>query len=293
MPNRQAVLAERYRDALIDVRKRVSTRVERNWRTLGSWDQADVDRFLAATLPVVDAGQRRTVSLTDAYLARASRTRAVGLPVDDLVGAGVRNGTAPADVYRRPFVQLWSALSDGAQFMDAMNAAGVRAAQSASTDISLTMRDAATEFEVATDTETEIIGWERVLDPEACAFCAAASTQRYAYPSPGRVVELQEKFKTETGGDGWPMHTNCQCSIAPVFAENDRAIKDFNRQVLRNIKDANAGQDKPYWQARHFRVDGQTGEVILPEVAVHEHGELGAVLADASHTFTPESALPG
>ena len=290
MPNRQAVLAERYRDALIDVRKRVSTRVERNWRTLGSWDQADVDRFLAATLPVVDAGQRRTVSLTDAYLARATRTRAVGLPVDDLVGAAVRNGAEPAVVYTRPFVQLWSALSDGAQFLDAMNAAGVRAAQSASTDISLTMRDAASEFQSATEADVEIIGWERVLDPDACAFCATASTQRYSYPNPTRLVGLQEKFGTD---DGWPMHTNCQCSIAPVFAENDRAIRDFNRQTLRNIKDANAGKDGNYWQARHFRVDGQTGEVILPEVAVHEHGELGAVLADASHTFTPESALPG
>ena len=71
-----------------------------------------------------------------------------------------------------------------------------------------------------------------------------------------------------------------------MFAENDRAIKDFNRQVLRNMKDANAGKDAPYWKARHFRVDGQTGEVILPDVAVHTHGELGPVLADAAHAFT-------
>jgi hypothetical protein len=71
-----------------------------------------------------------------------------------------------------------------------------------------------------------------------------------------------------------------------VFAENDRAIRDFNRQTLKSIKDANAGQDRPYWEARHFRVDGQTGEVILPEVAVHTHGELGATLADAAHSFT-------
>ena len=281
MPNRQAVLAERYRDALIDVRKRVSARVERNWRRLGSWNEADVDRFLAATLPVVDAGQRRTVSLTDAYLARASRTRAIGLPVDDLVGAAVRNGAEPAVVYTRPFVQLWSALSDGAQFMDAMNAAGVRAAQSASTDVSLSMRASADAFQAASPAqatgpaESKIVGWERVIDPDACAFCATASTQRY------KSANLD------------PLHANCQCGIAPVFKENDRAIKDFNRQTLRNIKDANAGKDGNYWQARHFRVDGQTGEVILPEVAVHEHGELGAVLADASHSFTPESALPG
>lgn len=280
MPNRQAVLAERYRDALIDVRKRVSARVERNWRTLGSWDQADVDRFLAATLPVVDAGQRRTISLTDAYLARATRTRAVGLPVDDLVGAAVRNGAEPAVVYTRPFVQLWSALSDGARFMDAMNAAGVRAAQSASTDVSLSMRASADAFQVASPAqatgpaESKIIGWERVIDPDACAFCATASTQRY------KSANLD------------PLHANCQCGIAPVFRENDRAIRDFNRQVLRNIKDANAGQSGNYWQARHFRVDGQTGEVILPEVAVHEHGELGAVLADAAHDFTGPAQIP-
>jgi len=77
-----------------------------------------------------------------------------------------------------------------------------------------------------------------------------------------------------------------------VFAENDRAIKDFNRQVLRNIKDANAGADRPYWEARHFRVDGTTGEVILPEVAVHEHGELGAVITDAAHAFSGPGDIP-
>ncbi len=288
MPNRQAVLAERYRDALIDVRKRVSARVERNWRTLGSWNEADVDRFLAATLPVVDAGQRRTVSLTDAYLARASRTRAVGLPVDDLVGAAVRNGTEPAVVYTRPFVQLWSALSDGAQFMDAMNAAGVRAAQSASTDVSLTMRDAASEFDAQTQDES-IMGWQRVLDPDACAFCATASTRMYSYPNPTRVVAQQTRFGSD---DGWPLHTNCQCSIAPVFEENYRAIDDFNQRMLGRIMEANVGHRGEYWNARHFKVDGQTGEVILPEVAVHEHGELGAVLADAAHDFTGPAQIP-
>ena len=291
MPNRQAVLAERYRDALIDVRKRVSTRVERNWRTLGSWNEEDVDRFLARTLPVVDAGQRRTVSLTDAYLARTTRRRTLGLLADDLVGAAVRNGTDPATVYRRPFVQLWSALSTGAQFNQALNAAGVRASQTAATDVSLTMRAAATDVQVqAGPAEQRIIGWERVLDSEACAFCAAASTQRYRLPDPARVIALQEKFGGDDpdtpGGDGWPLHTNCNCSIAPVFAENDRTIQNFNRQTLRNIKDANADKAAPYWQARHFRVDGQTGEVILPEVTVHEHGELGAVLTDAAHDFT-------
>ena len=588
MPDRRAVLAERYRDALIDVRNRVSTRVDRTWRDLGSWDDADVARFQARVLPVVQAGQRRTVALTDAYLARATRTRPVGLVADDLIGAAVRNGTDPADVYRRPFVQLWSALSNGAQFMDAMNAAGVRAAQSASTDVSLTMRASADAFGAQADTESKIIGWERVLDPDACAYCATASTQRYksanldplhancvvgttvvesssarnatrrryrgelviirtalgheltitpnhpvltdkgwvaagllregdsvisgstrervsgrvpneqqrpariedrftagqvvslvsvpfsaedfhgdrghgdvdvvpahgplddrlftssgqpldhhllagriergsglprlcrrhkalllrrltpdrsvggsgiaspllwgfleapqslglavtadrhsrlgqlsthdgtvqpvlaghglltlpsdvivddagngGEPSPpsgnstpfeftseGRLADadngrrLAQSLSGDVQGDsivelrrvggshlvynlrtddGWYWANNilvhnCQCGIAPVFRENDKAIRDFNRQTLRNIKDANAGADAPYWEARHFRVDGTTGEVILPEVAVHEHGELGAVLADASHSFSGPGDIPG
>ena len=275
MPDRRAVLAERYRDALIDVRNRVSTRVDRTWRDLGSWDDADVARFQARVLPVVQAGQRRTVALTDAYLARATRTRPVGLVADDLIGAAVRNGTDPADVYRRPFVQLWSALSNGTDFMDAMNAAGVRAAQSASTDVSLTMRASADAFDAQADTESKIIGWERVLDPDACAYCATASTQRY------KSANLS------------PIHANCQCGIAPVFAENDQAIRNFNDRVLGNIKDANEGAGKPYWEARHFRVDGDTGEVILPDIAVHEHGELGAVLTDASHSFSGPGDISG
>lgn len=270
MPDRRTVLAVRYRDALIDVRRRVSARVEQNWRGLGSWNEADVDLFLARTLPVVDAGQRRTVSLTDAYLARVTGGRTVGLPAAELVGAGVRNGTPPAEVYRRPFVQLWSALGAGARFSDAMGAAGVRAAQSAATDVSLTMRASADAFQEQSTgpAEQRIIGWERVIDPDACAFCATASTQRY------RSANLE------------PLHANCQCGVAPVFKENDRAIRDFNARTLANMKKANEGQPGNYWSSKKFRVDGQTGEVTMPDVAVREHGELGAVLTDASQNFT-------
>lgn len=582
MPDRRTVLAVRYRDALIDVRRRVSARVEQNWRGLGSWNEADVDLFLARTLPVVDAGQRRTVSLTDAYLARVTGGRTVGLPAAELVGAGVRNGTPPAEVYRRPFVQLWSALGAGARFSDAMGAAGVRAAQSAATDVSLTMRASADAFQEQSTgpAEQRIIGWERVIDPDACAFCATASTQRYrsanldpihancvvgstvvesssarnatrrrycgemivirtalgyeltitpnhpvltdkGWVSAGllnkgdRVVSgstrkrvglgvpneqhdpsrIEDRFAAgqvmslvtvpfsaedfhgdrgdgqvdvvpadgllrhrlqvgqhsqhqgfsrrphnssglaglcrfhqsalrhglstnggvggsgvplsflnghalrsdllglavtpnaldaslyelatqyapvhaESSGDGllafsgdvsvngllvggqpptpagdasplefspdgrladadngrglaeslsgdvqsdsivqldrvsgshwvynlrtddgwyWANNIlvhNCQCGVAPVFKENDRAIRDFNARTLANMKKANEGQPGNYWSSKKFRVDGQTGEVTMPDVAVREHGELGAVLTDASQNFT-------
>jgi hypothetical protein len=252
VPNRQAVLAERYRDALIDVRKRVSARVDRNWRDLGSWNEADVDRFLARTLPVVDAGQRRTVSLTDAYLARATGRRTLGLVADNLVGAAVRNGTDPATVYTRPFVQLWSGLSDGQQFSDALNAAGVRAASSASMDVSLTMRASADAFEkqAAADPGPIIIGWERVVDPNACDFCVLIADRVYYR------------------ADLLPVHNNCHCSVEPVVYGKPRAFDRLNAPQVDRLKERQAA-----------------GESI-PEPAVHEHGELGAVLADAAHSFT-------
>lgn len=266
MPSRNVALAVRHRDALIATRRVTSRRVRLLWDNLGSYRDEDVARFTGSATGVVAAGQRRAVSLTAAYLGRLSGSPVRGLNFDTLTGAAVRNGTDPVDVYTRPFVQLWTALGNGTPYSDAVAAAGARVEGTAATDVSLSMRasaeDAAAEF------EQRVIGWERVLDPDACAFCAAASTQRYK----SALLE--------------GLHTNCQCGVAPVFRDDDRSIRDFNKQVLGNIKDANAGRDRPYWEARHFRVDGQTGEVILPDVAVHEHGELGAVLTDAAHDFT-------
>lgn len=266
MPDRQAVLAERYRDAVIDVRRRVSTRVERNWRTLGSWNEADVDRFLARTLPVVDAGQRRTVSLTDAYLARTTRRRAVGLPADDLVGAAVRNGTAPADVYRRPFVQLWTALGNGAQFMDAMNAAGVRAAGTAATDVSLTMRASAQAFTEQLPPEAKPWRWIRVPSGESCALCVVASTQLYKSP------------------DLMPIHDRCDCGVEAVSRDSEKASKGRNRELLDRLKSQDSYTTNAA-ELKHLRVD-EDGNFILPEPAVREHGELGLVLTDSAHDFT-------
>lgn len=251
---------------MIATRWAVSQRVRRVWDGLGSYDRDAVDRFTAAATATVAAGQRRAVNVTAAYLSRLSGSPVPALDLSTLTGAAVRGGAAPADVYARPFTQVWSALADGTPYQQAVDAAGARAATSADTDVTLSMRATADAAEA--EFEQRVVGWERVLDPDACAFCATASTQRY------KTADLD------------PLHANCQCGIAPVFREDSKAIKDFNRQTLRNIKKANEGRDAAYWQARHFRVDGQTGEVILPEVAVHEHGELGAVLTDASHAFT-------
>lgn len=266
MPNRQAVLAERYRDALIDVRKRVSSRVDRSWRDLGSWRDDDVARFQARVLPVVAAGQRRTVALTDAYLARAARTRPVGLVADDLIGAAVRNGTDPATVYARPFVQLWSALAAGSQFADALNAAGARAAASSAMDVSLTMRASAQAFTDQAPAEAKPWRWVRVPSGESCALCVVASTQLYRTP------------------DLLALHDNCDCGVEPVSQDTEKAARDRNRELLNRLKSQDSYTTK-HAELRHLRVD-EDGNFIVPEPAVQEHGELGLVLTDSAHDFT-------
>lgn len=265
--------AERYRDELIRVRSVVASRTERAWRDLGSWDKGDVPRFLGVVVPLVTAGQRRTVALTGAYLARATGRRNVGLPADRLIGAAVRAGSDPATVYERPFVQLWSALSAGRQFSDALNAAGARASASAQTDISLTMRASAAEFnEVMTPAERPW-RWVRVPSGESCGLCVTASTQLYKSP------------------DLLPLHDRCDCAVEPVSRDTEKAAKDRNRALLRNLK----SQDSYSADAAHLkrlRVD-EEGNFVLPEPATQVHGELGPVLVDASHEFTTAAALPG
>lgn len=259
-------LAERYRDELIRIRGIVGTRTEAAWRDLGRWDRDDVARFLAVVLPLVAAGQRRTVALTDAYLARTLGRRAIGLDPTDLIGAGVRAGTDPAAVYERPFIQLWSALKDGRDFTQSMQAAGARASGTAQTDISLTMRATATAVDEQLPPEAKPYRWIRVPSGESCGLCVTASTQLYKSP------------------DLLPIHDRCDCGVEPVDRESVTAAKDRNRALLRQLK----SQDSYTTQAadlKRLRVD-EEGNFVLPEPAVHEHGELGAVLTEAGHQFT-------
>lgn len=258
------VLAERYRDALVRLRALAARRARQAWLDLGRWDRADVDRFTGAVVPMVGAVQARTTSLTDSYLSRMVGSRVVGLPPQ--VGALVRNGTDPADVYARPFVQLWSALGDGTPFDDALDASAARVDATAQTDVQLSVTHSTREWLADPPADApRIVGYSRTLTGESCALCAVASTQIY---------------KNE---DLMPIHDRCDCGVAPIFDDRD-AAKAINRDRLRQLKASDQyTTDKA--KLSHLRVNAD-GEITPPKVAVHEHGELGPVLADSAHEFT-------
>jgi hypothetical protein len=165
------------------------------WRDLGSYDEADVGRWLARVLPLVDAAQRQGVALTDAYLARALGRRPLGLDVTLLTGAAVRNGAPPEEVYRRPFVGLWADLKSGKPYDAAVAAGMARAAMTAATDVQLAQRAALGAVQSA---DPQIVGYRREIDGGACAFCSA----------------LAGAFSRD-GGAG-SLHPGCGCSWTPV-----------------------------------------------------------------------------
>lgn len=256
-------ILDRYQAHLAMLRAAASTGAARAWDDLGSYDEADVDRYLAQTLPVVGASQSQAVILTDAYMASELGRSPIGLDVAALTGAGVRNGVDPAEVYRRPFVQVWKALADGTDWVDAVGAARARVSAVAETDVQLSMRAAARDV---IGRSPGVVGYRRVLTGKSCALCATASTQRYH----------REQLL--------PIHDRCDCSVAPVHGNRDPG-RVVNRRLLNDLK-ANGGPEP--WKDRGISVeDGRVVKDGSPlEVAVHEHGELGPVLADADHEFT-------
>ena len=204
------------------------------WQGLGSYNEEDVEYFTDLVTPVVYAGQQQAVALTEAFVARRMKKAAVGLAVGGLTGASVRSGVALYEVYRRPFVTVWSALDKGELWEDAVSAGEARATESAEMDVQLSHR---ATYDALQQEDPRIKGFRRKANPGACSFCQLVN---------GAYVK---------SAGAMPLHPRCGCGLDPIQTDN-------------------------------FTVSS------TPEgVAVHEHGELGPVLADPAHSFTGPSDI--
>lgn len=178
------------------VRELVARAVGAAWDTLPGLDEDDVFRFLELALPVVQGGQIQTARLTDAYIARALERQPVGITADQVTGAAVRAGAPPAEVYRRPFVTVWTALANGKQWQDAAAAGRARAISTARMDLQLTNR---ATFDAIQQADPGIRGYRRVADPGACGFCRLVN---------GAFVK---------SASAMPLHNGCGCGLEPVL----------------------------------------------------------------------------
>lgn len=172
------------------------------WNGLPTYDEPSVDPFVASVIPIVTAGQRQSVALTEAFLARMLRRQPLGIAPSGLIGPSVRAGASPQEVYRRPFVNVWTALGKGVAWEDAVNAGRARADATAQSDIALSSR---ATFQAVQNEDSGIYGYQRVARGGACAYCVAVN---------GAYVK---------SADASPLHNRCGCSLEPLTRPHPRA----------------------------------------------------------------------
>lgn len=237
--------------AVAAVRARVLSFARIAWAAQGSYRDADVDRLVSLIVPRVLAGQVQVAQLTAVYIATLTGTAAA--VVDRAVVLNGR-GVEPSEVYRRPAVEVYTALAGGKSFADAVKAGGLRLLSLIGTDMQMaSVRQARESMGAA-----RVVGFRRVLTGrENCALCTLAATQRYHRESL------------------MPIHPGCDCTVAPILGHSDPGHV-LNRDAV---------------DAIHAQVFDQTGTADLGgratdyrKVTVHEHGEYGPTLAwDGQH----------
>lgn len=224
------------------------------WDGLGNYRDPDIDRLVKAAVPVVSGAQSQVSALTDAYLSRVTAST-LGAPMRVAgVRGAVRNprGVDPQEVYRRPGISVWTALSHGASFTDAVKAGRERLWDIAVTDLQLSKTHTS---RAVFERDSRVVGYSRVLGGgDNCGLCVLAATQRY------HVEDLM------------PIHPGCGCDVEPLHGDRDPG-QVIDRDTLDETNAAlteRFGTDKP----------------DLRDVMVRQHGEIGPVLAVRGQAFT-------
>lgn len=253
---------------MLAVRQRIEDYVRTVWTALGSHRDADVERMIRMVVPKVEAGQLQVARLTDAYLARLAGRAPRGVDQADVTGAAARPGTTPDEVYRRPAVATYTALSEGKPYSTAVDLGLARLVSIAATDLQLAMRR---------QEQASMRGlfpyYRRVVTGRGCALCAIASTQRYHV------------------GDLKPIHPGCHCTVAPGLANGDPG-RVLNGGRLEAIHDAILEQvgerDRGARDLSIGKTDAQGRPLsdFTELIVTHEHGEYGPTLAWRSDGFT-------
>lgn len=187
-----------YQGQLRRTREAVGSAVANQWQRLGSYNEADVPEFVDRITPIIAAGQTRAVALSNAYVSRKLSSVPFGLNVPDLRST-LRNGTPPQTVYRRPFVTVWTALKNGDDYGDAVQAGQAQAESSSLMDVALAMTAAYVAFgALSASSGEEIVAWRRVAESPCCDYC--------------QMLDGVHTGPTEPQ----PLHNRCGCTADPI-----------------------------------------------------------------------------
>lgn len=221
-------LVRAYEASSAAIRERVLAYALAVWGASASYRDADVRRIVAQLTPAVQAGQLQIATLTDAYIGRLASVQGVTwrAGVDRQV-VGYR-GVPTADVYRRPAVDVYTALAAGQTFSDAVQAGTNRLRSIVSTDLQQARNRQANRSVGASGFQL----YRRVLSgKEDCELCRLASTNRYSK------------------ADLMPIHPGCDCGVEPMLDFDPEPEVGSERVVVNDH-----GELGPTlaWAADHF-----------------------------------------
>lgn len=259
-----------YQAQVKEIRRRV-TEVATSQFLAGQYRDADLERFVKAIVPIALQARRQTSILTDAWLAQklAAALGTKAKPRGPIDTDSLR-GVDPTEVYARPFVTVRTKLSESKTFDAAVSAGAERLKDIIAADMQLAKTH--TTREVFTNTDA-VQAYERTLTGSTnCALCWVASTQRY--------------YKE----DLMPIHPGCDCGVEPIIDTGEKVIYPDRLQAAHEAVDQRFGTSD---------VSGRTiTDINDPKfkdyskaLIVHEHGELGPVLAVRGQHFAGKSVM--
>ena len=264
--NQRGALTAALADVRADVRSRLVAYASAMWDGLGDWRDSDLERFVAAVVPKVEAGKLTVATATDAALAAMIDAAPAG--ITDL--AGIRHGVSAETVYGRPFVAMRSELSRGEDFAAALDAGRRRLQAAVVMDLEL----AHTHQARATMSEPmpgrrgrrrprgRSNAFRRVPNgSETCLLCLVAATQRYWV------------------GELLPIHPGCDCGVEPLGPGEhpDQVLDEALLESLHTQADALGGADR-------------SAEGYRDLIVTQQHGEHGPSLRWRGQKFTTDPA---
>ena len=257
-------LTEAYDSQVHAIRQQITAFGQAYWDSLPHYRASAVEDMIQAITPRVTAGQLRIADLTRAYLAQCARELGwkVVLPLidqDEIRGA---RGVDPRVVYRRPAVDVYTALAAGKPLPQAAAEGRLRLTQLIGGDMQLAKTHASRQSMRGYPEEGQF--YRRVLTGrENCALCVVASTQRYHR------------------GDLLPIHPGCDCGVQPLppgLAVNQVIDEDLLEQVHQVAADRLGVSDR----------GGRTPD-YRKLLTVSEHGEYGPTLSWAQPKAKPKT----
>ena len=257
-------LTEAYDSQVHAIRQQITAFGQAYWDSLPHYRASAVEDMIEAITPRVTAGQLRIADLTRAYLAQCARElgwKVVLPPIDQDEIRGAR-GVDPRVVYRRPAVDVYTALAAGKPLPQAAAEGRLRLTQLIGGDTQLAKVHASRQSMRGYPEEGQF--YRRVLTGrENCALCVVASTQRYYR------------------GDLLPIHPGCDCDVQPLppgLAVNQVIDEGLLEQVHQITADRLGVSDR----------GGRTPD-YRKLLTVSEHGEYGPTLSWSQPKAKPKT----